>query len=62
MMCVTTRFRLRHFWLLLPKYLTYRRMQRDLNLAPGLIRYALLLQSQVACCTLSLWELEGVGR
>lgn len=58
MMCVTTRFRLKHFWMLLPMYLTYRRMRRDLNQAPGLIRYAFLVQNPVACCTLSLWESE----
>lgn len=59
MICVTTRFRLKHFWMLWPMYLTYRRMRRDLNQAPGLIRYAFLVQSPVACCTLSLWESEA---
>ncbi len=54
MICVTTRFRLRHFWTLLPMYLTYRQMRRDLKQAPGLIRYAFLVQNPVACCTLSL--------
>jgi hypothetical protein len=58
MICVTTRFRLRHFWMLLPMYLTYRQMHRDLKQAPGLIRYAFLLQNPLACCTLSLWESE----
>ncbi len=56
MMCVTTRFRLKHFWMLLPMYLTYRRLRSDLTSAPGLIRYAFLLQSPVACCTFSIWE------
>lgn len=59
MICVTTRFRLKHFWMLLPMYLTYRRMLRDLNQASGLIRYAFLVQSPVACCTFSLWESEA---
>ena len=59
MICVTTRFRVRHFWLLLPMYLTYRRLQRDLNQTPGLIRYAFLLQNPVACFTLSVWESEA---
>ncbi len=59
MICVTTRFRLRYFWMLLPMYLTYRRMRRDFNQAPGLIRYAFLLQNPVACCTLSVWESEA---
>ena len=58
MICVTTRFRLRHFWMLLPMYLTYRSMRRDLKRAPGLIRYAFLLQNPTACCTLSIWESE----
>src|SRR5947209_18168924 len=58
MICVTTRFRLKHFWLLLPMYLTYRGMRQDLNLAPGLIRYSFLLQNPITCCTLSLWESE----
>jgi hypothetical protein len=56
MICVTTRFRLRHFWTLLPMYLTYRRMRHDLDEAPGLIRHAFLVQSPVSCCTLSIWE------
>ena len=59
MICVTTRFRLKHFWALIPMYLTYRRMRHDLTRAPGLIRYAFLLQSPVACCTLSIWESEA---
>jgi hypothetical protein len=58
MMCVTTRFRLKHFWMLVPMYLTYLRMRRDLKQAPGLIRYAFLLQNPVTCCTFSLWESE----
>lgn len=59
MICVTTRFRLKHFWALLPMYLTYCRMSSDLKQIPGLIRYAFLLQSPVACCTLSVWESEA---
>jgi hypothetical protein len=62
MICVTTHFRLNHFWMLLPMYLTYRRMRRDLNQAPGLIRYAFLVQSPVACCTLSLLGVRGCSR
>lgn len=58
MMCITTRFRLRHFWMMLPMYLTYRGMRKDLRRATGLIRYAFLFQSPVACCTLSIWESE----
>ena len=58
MMCITTRFRLRHFWMMLPMYLTYRGLRKDLKQAKGLIRYAFLFQSPVACCTLSIWESE----
>lgn len=56
MMCVTTRFRLKHCWNLLPMYLAYWRMRGDLRRAPGLIRHCFLLQSPVACCTVSIWE------
>lgn len=56
MICVTTRFQLNHFWDIVPMYLTYRRMRRELDAAPGLIRYAFLVQGPVACCTLSIWE------
>jgi hypothetical protein len=59
MICVTTRFCLKHFWMLVPMYLTYRRLQRDISQAPGLIRHAFLVQSPVACCTLSVWESEA---
>ena len=62
MICVTTRFRVRHVWYLIPIYLAYRRMRRDLNAAPGLIRYAFLLESPVACCTFSIWESEAALR
>lgn len=55
MLCVTTRFRLRTPWSLLAMYLAYRRMQRDLETAPGLLRHAFLVQSPVAVCTLSVW-------
>ncbi len=58
MMCVTTRFQLKHVWALVPMYLTYRRMRRDLDSAGGLIRYAFLIQSPLACCTFSIWESE----
>jgi hypothetical protein len=62
MICITTRFQLKHVWNLIPMYLAYRRMRRDLNTASGLIRYAFLLQSPVACCTLSIWESEAALR
>lgn len=55
MICVTTRFRLKHWWHILPMYLAYLRMRRDLRSVPGLLRYAFLIQSPAICCTLSLW-------
>lgn len=58
MYCVTTRFRLKHFWQLLPMYLSYWRMQRDLKVAPGLIRYAFLFEGPRTLCTFSIWESE----
>jgi len=58
MMCVTTRFQLKHFWQLVPMYVAYRRLRRDLDEAPGLIRQAFLIQGAHACCTLSIWESE----
>ncbi|SRR5579885_1750633 len=58
MLCVTTRFQLKHFWYLLPMYLAYRGLRRDLKVSPGLIRYAFLLQSPLACFTISIWESE----
>ena len=48
MICVTTRFRLKHFWTLLPMNLTDRWMWRDLNQTPRLISYAFLPQSSEA--------------
>lgn len=58
MMCVTTRFQIKHLWALVPMYLMYRRMHHELDRAPGLIRYAFLVQSPRACCTLSVWTSE----
>lgn len=43
MMCVTTRFNLKHLWTLVPMYLMYRRLHHELDRAPGLIRYAFLV-------------------
>ncbi len=59
MMCVTTRFWLRHTWCLIPMYLAYWRMRRALRTAPGLIRFAFLLQSPLVCYTFSIWESEA---
>ncbi|MDB5060077.1 MAG: hypothetical protein JWO59_3549 [Chloroflexi bacterium] len=59
MICVTTRFRLKHIWALIPMYMAYRRMRHDLNRAPGLIRFAFLVQRPTVCYTLSIWESEA---
>lgn len=62
MYCVTTRFRLKYFWQILLFYLAYRRMQRDLKVTPGLIRYAFLFEGLCTFCTLSIWESEEAIR
>ena len=59
MICVTTRFRLRRAWHLVPMYLAFRAMRADLDAAPGLIRYAFLVEGPLACCALSIWESEA---
>lgn len=56
MLCVTTRFHLRHFWQLIPIYILYRSMLSDLKAAHGLIRYTFLIESPGVCYTLSIWE------
>jgi len=55
MHCVTTRFRVRTPWQLFGLYRAYRRMRGDLRAAPGLVRYAFLIESPTVCCTLSVW-------
>lgn len=59
MICVTTRFQLKHLWVLAPMYLIYHGMRQNLAKAPGLIRYAFLIQSPITCYTLSIWESEA---
>jgi hypothetical protein len=58
MVCVTTRFRLRHPWDLARMYFAYLRMRQELRTAPGLLRHAFLIQSPVSCLTMSVWESE----
>jgi heme-degrading monooxygenase HmoA len=62
MYCVTTRFRLKHFWQMVFMYLAYWRMQRDIRAAPGLIRHAFLLEGPRTCCTFSIWASEAAIR
>ncbi|HEX6819909.1 MAG TPA: hypothetical protein VF120_16150 [Ktedonobacterales bacterium] len=58
MMCVTTRFHLKHAWSLPSMYLAYRRMRHDLAAAPGLLRFAFTVEHPLTCYTLSIWESE----
>jgi len=63
MICVMTRFRLNHVWHLVSMYLALRAMRVDLDAAPGLVRYAFLVEGPRACYTLSIWESEAaLGR
>jgi heme-degrading monooxygenase HmoA len=59
MICVMTRFRLNHVRHLISMYLAFRGMRADLNAAPGLVRYAFLVEGPRACYTLSIWESEA---
>jgi hypothetical protein len=52
MICVTTRFRLKRPWHLVPMYLAFRAMRPDRAAAPGLLRAAFLVEGPHACCTL----------
>jgi heme-degrading monooxygenase HmoA len=54
-----TRFRLSHVWHLISMYRALRAMRADLDAAPGLIRYAFLVEGPRACYTLSIWESEA---
>lgn len=45
MICITTRFHLRHFWQLIPIYFLYRSMLSGLQTTPGLIRYTFLFET-----------------
>lgn len=56
MICVTTRFHLKRPWQLVSVYLFYKRMAPALKTAPGLIRYAFVIQSPTVCYTFSIWE------
>jgi heme-degrading monooxygenase HmoA len=59
MICVMTRFRLRRVRHLISMYLAFRAMRPDLDAAPGLVRYAFLVEGPRACYTLSIWESEA---
>jgi heme-degrading monooxygenase HmoA len=59
MICVMTRFRLSRVRHLLSMYLAFRAMRVDLDAAPGLVRYAFLVEGPHACYTVSIWESEA---
>jgi heme-degrading monooxygenase HmoA len=59
MICVMTRFRLSHVRHLVSMYLALRGMRADLKAAPGLVRYAFLVEGPRTCYTLSIWESEA---
>ena len=56
MVCVTTRFQLKRWRDLILIYAIYLQLRRELKAAPGLIRYAFLIQDLSTCFTLSVWE------
>jgi hypothetical protein len=58
MICVTTRFRLLSISHTVLIWWLFQRMRRDLKAAPGLVRYAFLVQSPLTVMTLSIWESE----
>ncbi len=54
--CVITRFALRHPGQLLTTYLDYRRVDREARRSRGLLRSAFLVETPRVCYTLSLWS------
>lgn len=56
-LCVLTRMRLRHFWLMPIAYLYFRRISRACPImAPGLLRYAFAVESPWTYHTISVWR------
>lgn len=56
--CVLTRFGLRSRRFLLPTYLDYRGLARQIavNRPPGLLRFAFLVENPTTCYSVSLWN------
>jgi hypothetical protein len=56
-LCTLTRFGLRSGWHLLPTYLDYRRVSRQVARSgvPGLLRSAFLIENARTCYVLSIW-------
>lgn len=59
MICITTRFGLKHWWDLVPMYRHLWRMEQDLREAPGLLRHTFAVAGPRACFTLSVWRDEA---
>lgn len=60
MLCILTRMRLRHWWLLLPSYIRYYRIRRRSRQEFGLLRIAFAVESPHTFYTISLWRDESV--
>ena len=54
--CVLTRFGLRHPFFLLLTYLDYRRTLKQARQTPGLLRAAFLIENLTTCYSLSIWS------
>lgn len=63
--CVITRFGLRSARHLLPTYLDYRRVVREVGESGtrGLLRSSFLVEGPTACCSLSIWsDIDAIPR
>jgi hypothetical protein len=56
--CILTRFRLRSPLLLLPFYISFRRVRRAARSVEGLLQALFLVESPHICYTLSVWRNE----
>lgn len=54
--CVLTRFGLRHPFYLLPTYIDYHRTLKHSHRIPGLLRSAFLIENLTICYSLSIWS------
>lgn len=57
--CILTRMRLRHWWLLVPSYLHYRRVERQSRSTAGLLRFAFTVELPRTFFSISLWRDES---
>jgi heme-degrading monooxygenase HmoA len=58
MLCVTTRFKLKHVWQAPVFFLAFRRMRTELSTTSGIIRYGLFWETPTTCYTFSIWRRE----